>query len=255
MSSTCESAYELEQVFIYRPESSDINLSNPALCVVIDDDEPLAFPSAPTQSLSEDQFSLSPHVPIYHSIEFKAGPYLLDDMSVDYETSLNNADVNDCDNLSQNISSIQSLITDESVEWSYPQVIIGDKDDQQTSQTNCSPEFKSISDNVTCSQASTQPLSVASQEIIDSLSTIPIEKIPTCCRKHEKYIRRTIKAKRKDLLLINNDVKKSYPLEKLFEPSGGYMKPKYSHNMLCAFAIWAQENNMVEVSSIYKFLG
>ncbi|XP_015790416.1 uncharacterized protein LOC107367242 [Tetranychus urticae] len=76
-----------------------------------------------------------------------------------------------------------------------------------------------------------------------------------CCRKHEKYYRKLLNRKAdrvaKDRILV---------VEYLYIPldsrSGSYLKPKFSHNILCAFAILcgSDEEMMIEVSGIYSFL-
>lgn len=247
MSSAQESADELDQIFIYPHESSDINLSNPSFCVVVDDDEPFMIPSQINQTSSQDQFSLTPEIPYYHDFPIKIES--LDELNVDYDTRMldENPDEEDYEkeNLSQNVNSTQSLSIDEGVSWSLSQVYGSGSNIQLASQTDSTQG--SNSDYVTCSQSSTQPLSLASQEAERWL-------IPNCCRKHEKYYSRLASSKKSKL--GKDALKKEIILERLFEPlNDGYIKPRFSHNMLCAFAIWTDPEKKMEVSTIYRFLG
>ncbi|XP_074604243.1 uncharacterized protein LOC141857653 [Brevipalpus obovatus] len=81
---------------------------------------------------------------------------------------------------------------------------------------------------------------------------------PKCCRKHEKYIKNQARIGHQSGKYLSSPkvAKIEVNLDRMFDrmANGNYLKPKYSHNLLCALSIYSNEEQMIEVSEIYKFL-
>lgn len=97
--------------------------------------------------------------------------------------------------------------------------------------------------------------SISSPIVSSSSSSSSSSSMITCCRKHEKYYRKLLNRKtdrpiRERMLVVQ------YLYIPLDNRTGSYLKPKFSHNILCAFAILcgSDEDMMIEVSGIYRFL-
>lgn len=99
-----------------------------------------------------------------------------------------------------------------------------------------------------------EPTPVANQEsYFEIIKEKSSQLQPKCCRKHEKYFKNSFKKKmnmRKKVCLSWINI---IPLFTSME-NDIYLKPKFSHNILCAFAIWSHDERKMEVSQIYKFL-
>uniref|UniRef100_T1L1S3 Fork-head domain-containing protein n=1 Tax=Tetranychus urticae TaxID=32264 RepID=T1L1S3_TETUR len=72
----------------------------------------------------------------------------------------------------------------------------------------------------------------------------------SCCKKHLKYFQKPDKSGKKQIIedcII--DIHALYS-----STHNGYLKPPFSHNMLCALAICSVPTRQQEVSEVYRFL-
>ncbi|XP_015785242.1 uncharacterized protein LOC107362655 [Tetranychus urticae] len=72
----------------------------------------------------------------------------------------------------------------------------------------------------------------------------------SCCKKHLKYFQKPAKSGKKQIIedcII--DIHALYS-----STHNGYLKPPFSHNMLCALAICSVPTRQQEVSEVYRFL-